>query len=54
MTDQKALDYIMCLPKKKGTDFKIKFSKIDLEVIDFLQKCLSFNPLKRISVEEAI
>lgn len=44
----------MCLPKKKGIDFKNKFSSIDPSIIEFLQQCLTFNPMNRISVEEAI
>lgn len=54
ITDKKALDYINCLPKKKGTNFSEQFSKCDKNVLDFLQKCLQFSPDKRISIQAAL
>lgn len=54
VTDQKAQDYLQCLPKKKGIDFQDKFSYASKEAVDFLQQCLIFNPHKRISIENAL
>lgn len=50
ISDTRALEYIKCLPRKKGTNFKEKFKAVDSTVIDFLEKCLIFNPHKRITV----
>lgn len=36
ISDQKALDYIKCLPKKKGTDFSKKFPHVNKQIIDFM------------------
>lgn len=54
VSDVKAREYIDCLPKKKGVDFGEIFCEAGELGLDFLKKCLEFNPEKRIGIDEAI
>ena len=54
ISDQKAMDYIKCLPQKKGISFQEKFPKASKEAIDFLKKTLKFSPDLRLSIDEAL
>lgn len=54
VTDAKALEYLKSFPKKKRVNFTEIFPGATPEAIDFLEKCLQFNPKLRITVDEAI
>lgn len=54
ISDEKALDYIKCLPKKNKTDFNKKFKAATKVAIDFLIKTLKFSPDLRLSIDQAI
>lgn len=51
---RRARDYIRSLPCKKRVSFKQLLPKASANAIDLLEKLLAFNPLKRITVEEAL
>lgn len=51
---RRARDYIRSLPFKKRVSFKQMYPKANPKAIDLLQKLLAFNPLKRITVDEAL
>ncbi|KAG5458716.1 MAG: kinase-like domain-containing protein, partial [Olpidium bornovanus] len=51
---RRARDYIRSLPFKKKASFKQMFPKALPKAVDLLEKLLAFNPLKRITVDEAL
>src|SRR3954462_12460248 len=51
---RRAREYIRSLPFKKKIPWKAMFPKTSDLALDLLEKLLSFNPVKRISVEEAL
>lgn len=51
---RRAREYIRSLPFKKRTLFRSLFPNANLLAIDLLDKMLTFNPAKRITVEEAL
>lgn len=51
---RRARDYIRSLPFKKRVKFADVFPKANPQAIDLLEKLLAFNPLKRITVDEAL
>ncbi|BFZ60742.1 mitogen activated protein kinase [Saitoella coloradoensis] len=51
---RRARDYIRSLPFRKRVPFSVLCPKANPLAIDMLEKLLTFNPLKRITVEEAL
>lgn len=51
---RRAREYIRSLPFKKKIPMKAMFPKTSDLALDLLEKLLSFNPVKRITVEEAL
>lgn len=51
---RRAREYIRSLPFKKKVPFKSMFPKTSDLALDLLEKLLAFNPVKRITVEEAL
>lgn len=49
-----AINYIKSLPKRTKQPFNTLFPKANPKVCDLLAKMITFNPDKRITVEEAI
>jgi serine/threonine protein kinase len=54
MTNERACEYFRSLPKKEKIPFRKLFPKASEEAVDLLEKMLVFNPIKRISVDEAL
>jgi mitogen-activated protein kinase 1/3 len=54
ITDKNAIEYINCLPKKPTLDLKHFFDKSPIDAIDFMKKCLTFNPDFRPSIDELL
>lgn len=54
ITDDKALEYLRSFPKTEKNDLFELFPAVDKEVIDFLEKTLTFNPFKRYSIDECL
>ena len=54
ISSEKALDLLKKLPLCKKVNFKEKFAKANPLAIDLIEKTLEFNPLKRISVRDAL
>ncbi|NP_999813.1 MAP kinase [Strongylocentrotus purpuratus] len=52
--NEKARAYLQGLPFKSKIPLKSLFPKADNKALDFLERMLSFNPDKRITVEEAL
>ncbi|KAG0750619.1 hypothetical protein G6F57_000101 [Rhizopus arrhizus] len=50
---RRAKDYIRSLPFKKRSPFARLFPNANPMAVDLLEKVLTFNPVKRITVEEA-
>lgn len=51
---RRAREYIRSLPFKKKIPLKAMFPKQSELALDLLEKLLAFNPVKRITVEEAL
>ncbi|OQO01780.1 Mitogen-activated protein kinase [Cryoendolithus antarcticus] len=51
---RRAREYIRSLPFKKKIPWKVMFPKTSDLALDLLEKLLAFNPVKRITVEEAL
>ncbi|KAI9141799.1 putative MAK2 protein [Paraphysoderma sedebokerense] len=51
---RRARDYIRSLPFKKKIPFNVLFPKANCMAIDMLEQLLTFNPTKRITVDEAL
>ena len=51
---RRAREYIRSLPFKKKIPMKSMFPKTSDLALDLLEKLLAFNPVKRITVEEAL
>ncbi|KAG9314480.1 CMGC MAPK protein kinase [Chiua virens] len=54
ITSRRSRDYIRALPIRKRKSFTQIFPKASAEAIDFLQKTLTFDPKKRLTVDEAL
>ena len=54
ITNEKALDYIRSLKKKPKIPFNKIYKDANPLAIDLMEKMLTFNPHKRISIEEAL
>lgn len=54
ITDPKAVEYLKSFTHHKREDFKEIYPGSCSEAIDFLNKCLVFNPKKRITVDDAL
>ncbi|KAF9239857.1 mitogen activated protein kinase-like protein [Melanogaster broomeanus] len=54
ISSPRSREYIRALPFRKGKDFKAMFNGADELAIDFIEKCLTFNPKRRITVVEAL
>jgi serine/threonine protein kinase len=51
---RRAREYIRSLPFKKKIPWKVMFPHVNDLALDLLDKLLTFNPTKRINVEEAL
>ena len=51
---RRAREYIRSLPFKKKIPMKVLFPKTSDLALDLLEKLLAFNPVKRITVEDAL
>lgn len=51
---RRAREYIRSLPFKKKIPWKVMFPKTSDLALDLLERLLAFNPVKRITVEEAL
>jgi serine/threonine protein kinase len=51
---RRAREYIRSLPFKKKIPWKVMFPRTNDLALDLLERLLSFNPVKRITVEEAL
>ncbi|TFY77453.1 hypothetical protein EWM64_g6560 [Hericium alpestre] len=54
ITSRRSRDYIRALPIRKRRPFTTLFPKASPEAIDFLNKTLTFDPKKRLTVDEAL
>jgi mitogen-activated protein kinase 1/3 len=54
MGHEKALNYMKTLPYKSGVDFRQKYPNASHHALDLLSKLLTFNPNKRITVDQAL
>ncbi|KAL4064949.1 kinase-like domain-containing protein [Scleroderma yunnanense] len=54
ITSRRSRDYIRALPIRKRRSFTMLFPKASQEAIDFLQKTLTFDQRKRMTVDEAL
>uniref|UniRef100_A0A8C4IMB3 Mitogen-activated protein kinase n=1 Tax=Dicentrarchus labrax TaxID=13489 RepID=A0A8C4IMB3_DICLA len=52
--NMKARNYLQSLPDKPKVPWEKLFVKVDSKALDLLGRMLTFNPIKRISVEEAL
>jgi len=52
--NERARGYLINLPKKQKITFDKLFDKADPAALDLLEKMLTFNPNRRITVEEAL
>lgn len=51
---RRAREYIRSLPFKKKIPWKVMFPKTSDLALDLLERLLAFNPVKRITVEDAL
>lgn len=51
---RRAREYIRSLPFKKKIPWKVMFPRTSDLALDLLERLLAFNPVKRITVEEAL
>jgi mitogen-activated protein kinase 1/3 len=51
---RRAREYIRSLPFKKKIPWKVMFPRTNDLALDLLERLLAFNPVKRITVEEAL
>ena len=54
ITSRRSRDYIRALPIRKRRPFSAIFRTASPEALDFLQKTLTFDPKKRLTVDEAL
>ncbi|KZT30526.1 Pkinase-domain-containing protein [Neolentinus lepideus HHB14362 ss-1] len=54
ITSRRSREYIRALPIRKRRAFTTLFPKASTDAIDFLQKTLTFDPKKRITVDQAL
>jgi mitogen-activated protein kinase 1/3 len=54
ITSRRSRDYIRALPIRKRRPFNALFPHASVDAIDFLSKTLTFDPKKRITVDEAL
>jgi len=54
ITSRRSRDYIRALPIRRRKSFTQMFPKASADAIDFLQKTLTFDPKKRMTVDEAL
>lgn len=54
ISSHRSRDYLRALPFKKRKPFAALYPKANPLAIDLLEKCLTFNPKKRITVGEAL
>ncbi|KIK60309.1 hypothetical protein GYMLUDRAFT_244329 [Collybiopsis luxurians FD-317 M1] len=54
ISSRRARDYIRSLPIKKAKSFRLLFPTASDDAIDFMNKTLTFDPKKRMTVEEAL
>jgi len=54
ITSQRSREYIRALPFRKKKNFQTLFPNASPLAIDFLEKCLTFSPKRRIEVGEAL
>ncbi|KWU46122.1 Pkinase-domain-containing protein [Rhodotorula sp. JG-1b] len=54
ITSRRSRDYLRALPCQQPRDFAQIYPHANPEAVDFLRKTLAFDPLKRITVEQAL
>lgn len=54
ITSRRSRDYLRALPFQQPRDFAQIYPHASSEAVDFLRKTLAFDPLKRITVEQAL
>ena len=54
VTDAKAIEYLKSFSPKKKVDFKEIYPGSSAEALDFINKTVVFNPMKRMSIEECL
>lgn len=54
ITDQKALEYVLGFPERPRIPFQQLYPASSPQAIDFLNRCIVFNPKDRISLDEAL
>jgi len=54
VSDDKALEYLRSFPNKVKCDYKVMFPAAPPEAVDFLEKTMTFNPSKRITIDECL
>lgn len=54
ITSSRSRDYIRALPFRKRRNFSAMFPKANPLAVDLMERCLTFSPRKRITVEEAL
>lgn len=54
VTDQKAIEYLNSFSRKERKNLREMYTGCGDDSIDFLDKCLQFNPYFRITLEDAL